>query len=116
MCVLFALFYHVNPEYYLLVVPAIVLSPFALPLRATVTLLCGVPWLVNITYAARWRLAKGVDDPVSRLFSEASSAIAMHQFALGLSTICSLLVAAWSLWWLRELRSQSEPRHLADAS
>ena len=98
------LFYHVNPEYYLMVIPAVFVSPYALRTRAFVVFALSVPWLVNISYAALWRIEAGLKDPISGLFLSARSAEMAHEVSLALTVGATLGAVAWALMWWRHRR------------
>jgi hypothetical protein len=109
------LFYHVNPEYYLLVIPAVFVAPYTLRTRAFIVFALSVPWLVNISYAARWRLEAGLKDPVSGLFRSVRSAQLAHEVSFALTVVATLGAVAWALMWWRHRRRLPNSTPATDA-
>ena len=80
----FLLFYHVNPEYYVLLLPLLALVVQSRAAVVAGTLLMTVPWLVNLFYGVAWRLAAGHttdDSTVVRLYYSLIPSIRIHCIA-----------------------------------
>lgn len=96
-------FYHVNPEYYLLALPGLLLLQRGARQHLRLGVLLAVPWVVNVAYAVDHRVKAGQDDAITRLWPAFVSSDHVHSAAL---VMCAIVTAWLAVDAMRILRAE----------
>lgn len=96
-------FYHVNPEYYLLALPGLLLLQRGARQHLRLAALLAVPWVVNVAYAVDHRVKAGRDDAITRIWPAFVPSDHVHSAAL---VMCAVVTAWLAVDAMRILRAE----------
>ncbi len=109
----FVLFYHVNPEYYVMIVPLLLLLLPGPAWASGITLIMALPWCVNLFYGLRNASLAAAPHGAKSAFLEAYSSMVsvdpalLYEISLALSVLGTAGLAAAMTWVA--LRSRTDP-------
>jgi hypothetical protein len=108
---LLALAYHVNPEYYLMALPALLLAVPARPIHlAGLALLTGLPWLVNVLFGLSMVAAYGGVEAKVALYRLYRASVPVAPAPLHLASLAlTIAVNAGYALWLTARAGRAEP-------